>query len=279
MKKLALALVCFASVAFFASCTKPVDNPEPSIQIYTEEGYVQNGDIVDLEDDAVDVYFGFVVASNTETNKKLTSLAVTVDDAEWETVEFDGETSYTYKDVIAYTFTRDEIVGASSIKAVVTDEAGKTNTATIEIQFNQPDVPILSMPIEWKREGSNVVEADDEEMKFFGLQWTGSYKEVFATIQTLNDDVIMYVCNGDDFDGIETMSDKNAYFTNLAEMGAETTTKYRNITTNNSDDYNDMLAIINGESKHLIRISHARLNLLPIALDNMSALTSPSLVP
>ena len=252
MKKLALALVCFASLAFFASCNK---EGQPTIQVLQDQQtrYAQDGDVVDVD---TEIDFGFVVASSTVTNKELATLVVDIDGTEWANIDLSGKTEYTYTDYVTYEGERDEIIGTSVITATVTDVAGQTATAKITLTVNQPDVPILGMPIEWKREGSNVVAADAEEMKLFGLQWTGSYKETFATIQPLNDDVILYLCDGDDFDGIETLSDKNAYFTELAET-ATPIEKYRNITTNNSADYNDMLAIVNGDSKHLILISHA----------------------
>ena len=261
MKKLALALVCFASLAFFASCNK---EGQPTIQVLQDQEtrYAQDGDVVDVD---TEIDFGFVVASSTVTNKELATLVVDIDGTEWANIDLSGKTEYTYTDYVTYEGDRDEIIGTSVITATVTDVAGQTATAKITLTVNQPDVPILSMPIEWKREGSNVVAADAEEMKFFGLEWSGSYKEVFATIQPINDDVILYLCDGDDFDDIETMSDKNAYFTNLAET-ATPIEKYRNITTNNSADYNDMLAIVNGDSKHLILISHATIT--PITNSN-----------
>ena len=256
MKKLALALVCFASLAFFASCAK---EGQPTIQVLNEEGYVVDGQTVDLDEE---VNFGFVVASSAVTNKELATLVVKVDDTEWANIDLSGKTEFTYTDKVVYGEEKDEIVGTSVITAVVTDAAGQTATATITLTLNKPDMPLLGMPIEWRREGSNVVAEDAEEMAFFGLQWTGSYKEVFATIQPIDANVILYLCDGDDFEGIQTVSDKNAYFTNLAETGTPIE-KYRKITTNNSADYNDMLAVVNGENIHLIHITHATINYIP----------------
>ena len=212
-----------------------------------------DGQTVDLDEE---INFGFVVASSPVTNKELATLVVKIDDTEWANVDLSGKTEYTYTDKVLYGEERDEIVGTSVITAVVTDAAGQTATATITLTLNKPDMPILGMPIEWTRRGANVL--DEEEMALFGLQWTGSYKDVMATIKPLNDDVILYVLEGkgDDFEGIETMSDKNAYFANLAET-EEADPYYRNITTNHDADYNDILAIVNGDSKHLILISHA----------------------
>ena len=78
MKKLALALMCLVSVAFFASCDKdpiiPIDpvitHPEPSIVIIAEEGYLYDGQVIE----ANQVYpYGFRAASNDSTKKELRS--------------------------------------------------------------------------------------------------------------------------------------------------------------------------------------------------------------
>ena len=47
MKKLALALVCFASLAFFASCVK---EGQPTIQVINEAGYAQDGATINTDD-------------------------------------------------------------------------------------------------------------------------------------------------------------------------------------------------------------------------------------
>ena len=248
MKKLALALVCLVSIAFFASCD-PKEG-QPTIQVLNETGYVQNNATVNLGEE---VNFGFVMASSAITNSKLASVIVTIDDEGWDTVYLDG-TEYTYKDKVTYNAEKDEIIGTSVIKAIVTDAAGETATATITLTINQPDQPLEVSNITWKREGSAVPSA--EEMATYGLKWGNNYKEVFTTLLPLNDDVQMYVCDGDDFADIETMSDKNAYFTSLAET-AQPVENYRKITCNASDDYNDMLAIVNGDNLYLIHITHA----------------------
>ena len=51
MKKLALALVCLVSVAFFASCDPEITNPEPTIAVITGENYVYDGQTIDVNTD------------------------------------------------------------------------------------------------------------------------------------------------------------------------------------------------------------------------------------
>ena len=253
MKKLVLALVCFASLAFFASCAK---EGQPTIQVLQDEEieYVQDGATVDLYEE---INFGFVMASSAETSKELTSLVVTVDDAEWAKVDLTGMTEFTFTDKLVYEEERGEIVGTSTITAVVTDAAGQTATATITLNLNRPDQPLLGMPITWIRRGANLQGNTETEMNTMGLQWTGSYKEVFATIKPI-DGATLYVCNGDDFANITNAGDKAAYFANLNET-AESVDSYRKITTNNSANYNDMLAVVNGENCYVILISRAEI--------------------
>ena len=254
MKKLALALVCFASVAFFASC-KP--EGQPTIQVYnTEDGYVMATDTVDVN---TDINFGFVMASSATTNKELASLVVKVDDTEWANIDLSGKTEFTYTDKVNYQYERDEIVGTSVITATVTDAAGQVATATITLTLNNPDQPLISKTVEWIRKGTNFVGITEAEMREIGLEWTGNFRAPMVTIVPL-DGAQLYVCSGDDYEGIATMSDKNAYFTSLAaEGGATPVPSYRNITTNNSADYNDMLAVIYGEKLTLVRINRAEI--------------------
>ena len=252
MKKLALALVCLASVAFFASCDPVVENPEPTISIIADEGFAQNEAVVNLD---TPVQFGFTMASNSQTNKELSSLKVTVDDAVWASKDLTGMTEYRYVDTVIYTISRDEIIGASVISATVADAAGETATATINLSINQPATPLLSRTIEWVRRGANVL--SEEEMAQYGLKWEGTYKAPFATIKPI-DGATLYVCNGDDFANITTDVEKAAYFANLVETGTPAE-YYRNVDANQSADYNDMLAVVKGDLRVVIIIKHAQI--------------------
>ena len=266
MKKLALALVCMFSVAFFASCTKTIEHPEPSIAILAGEnfitGTVENPTIIDYDDEnAINLKYGFHVESNAETKKELASLIVTWEwtdsdgnvDSFCDTIDLTGKTSYDYSD---YIFEQDKATITlydMTVKAVVTDVDNQSNTATIAYKIQMEEVALISHTIEWVRRGQNVLSAD--EMAQYGLQWTGTYKAPFATIKPL-DGAQLYVCDGADFDDIIYESDKNVYFTNLA---AESTPVeyYRNIDANEDSDYNDMLAVIYGDEYYLIHITYA----------------------
>ena len=269
MKKLALALVCMFSVAFFASCTKTIEHPEPTIAILAGDNYiagtVDQPMVIDANDaNAVGLMYGFHVESNAETQKELASLKITWDytyyDEGEETYTYDtiidltGKTSYDYSD---YLFEQDRAIITlmdGKITAVVTDADNQTNTAAVAFTIEMDEEPLPIGLIEWVRKGNNVLSAD--EMAEYGLEWDRTFKAPFATIKPL-DGAIMYVCDGDDFDDIEYWSDKNAYFTNLVAEGATPAENYRNIDANEDSSYNDMLAVVYGDELFLIHITYA----------------------
>jgi hypothetical protein len=252
MKKLALALVCLFSLAFFASCEQEISDRRPTISVKVDEGYVQDGDVVQLY---TQNKFGFIMTSNPLTMKKLTGFTVYVDDTELAALDLENETSYVYIDSVFYKLDRDVIIGESVIKAIVTDEAGESNTATITLQLQEPAIPLMVKTIECVRKGANLQGDTEEEMASYGLQWAVSYKEVFATLKPV-DGATLYVCDGDDFAEITTLAEKTAYFMNLTE-NATPVDSYRKITTDHDADYNDMLAIIDGENISLVLINRA----------------------
>lgn len=269
MKKLALALLCLVSVAFFASCEKTVEHPEPMIAVLSGEGYI-NGTVDEptvidaYDEDAIDLKYGFHVEYNSETKKELSTLKIT-----WEYTYYDegeevytydtiidltGETSYDYSD---YLFEQDRAIITlmdGKITAVVTDADNQSSTAAIAFTLEMEETPLLSNTIEWIRKGQNVLSAD--EMAEYGLEWDRTFKAPFATIKPM-DGATMYVCDGDDFDDIVYWSDKNAYFTKLVAEGATPAENYRTIDANESGDYNDMLAVIYGDETNLILIDRA----------------------
>lgn len=272
MKKLALALVCMFSVAFFASCTKTIEHPEPSIAIKTGEyfitGSVDQPTVIDYYDEsAINYKYGFHVEANTETKKELKNMVITMDvtfygedgqenDVYDTIVDLTGKTSYDFEDFLFVQEREIYTAMEGTIKAVVTDVDNQTNTATVafKCEYEYTPEPLIGRTIEWIRRGNNVLNAD--EMAEYGLMWDITFKAPFATIKPLNNDVVMYLCNGDDFDDIVNVDEKYTYFSNLAE-NATPVESYRKIDANEDADYNDMLAIVYGEKYSLIRINHA----------------------
>ena len=255
MKKLALALVCLVSVAFFASCQKPVEHPEPSIAIIAQDGYVADGDTVNLSEPFV---FGFNMASNTETKKELKSLELMIG-TEKTTVALSG-TSCSYSDTIAFEFSTREIVGNGTISAVVTDIDGKTASASIKLAINVEN--LNPVDITWIRRGGNC--QSTEEMAQYGLKWE-SRDAYHANIRPLNNNCKLYVFNesAEAFNGITTKIQKAAFFNNLIET-AQPVEEYRNISVAAAGDktYNDVLAVIDAEgNQHLILFAKAHVDI------------------
>ena len=241
---------------------------EPSISVMAGDYYItgtaDNPTVIDVDnEDYINYRYGFHVESNAETMKELKNMVIILDvtyyidgvetEVYYDTIDLTGKTFYDFSE---YLFGEKEIATLidGTITAVVTDVDNQSNSASVAFTIQMEEEPLPIERIEWKREGTNVV--DEEEMAYYGLRWTGSYKEVFATIEPLNEDVIMYLCDGNDFDEITNWSNKYAFFTNLTET-ATPIEKYRNVSTWQSGDYTDMLAVIYGEDLYLINITHA----------------------
>ncbi len=251
MKKLALALVCFASLAFFASCVK---EGQPTIQVLNAEGYVQDGATVNTGEQ---IDFGFVMASSAVTNSQLATLIVTVDGIGWDTIDLTGETEYTYRDYVEYAPERDDILGTSVINAVVTDAAGQTATASITLTINQVDEPLISSTFSWVRDGAHFL--SQEDMRAVGLDWPSNSKaEAYVNIKPLDGCSMYIIEDGDEFGNITTQSEKDAYFADLRENGI-TASVYRGISAwDDETAYNSMLAVIDAAGeKHLVHFTYA----------------------
>ncbi len=233
MKKLALALVCLVGVAFFASCNKTVENPEPTISIYEEEGFVKDGDVVDLN---TEIQFGFVMASNAETEKELKSLTIKIGEAQ-ETIDLPGLTEYTYKDAITFTLEARDIVAEGVIEATVIDEDGETATATITLSLNEAAQPLTSTPIEWVKTGHNA-----QDLSAYGLFWKElNFKSPFTHIVPADNCTMYLVEDGAAaYESIKTDVDLASYYNNLVET-SRPCDDYDKIDCNQSGTYKNML--------------------------------------
>ena len=252
MKKLALALVCFASVAFFASCQQEITNPEPSISLITDDGFIKNGDVIDVEQAFV---YGFQMASNSQTKKELKqlSLSTTFIDLEGnestpeeEIISLAGKTEYRFVDTVAYEVTRD-VMGTIKTVATVTDVDGKVNTATLTLSLNEPAEPVETKDFTWFRHGGN----DGEGLEEFGLEWEGNGKEVFAIIKPV-DGATLYGFSPDTWDEVTTDVEKVAAFTE----GLHTTmSDFRGVSAWYTKDYDFVIGTLYNGEYHLIHIT------------------------
>lgn len=250
MKKLALALVCLVSVAFFASCTPEVQNPEPSIAVFVgSEGYLYDGAIVDVN---VDYPFAFRAASNAQTQKDLATFKIYIDD-ELQLDSIISGKEFEFTGTFAYEF-RDNIIDETSIKAVVTDVAGKMNTATINLQVNQPEEALAVTDFEWFRHGSN----NQHGLEEYGLIWEQNAKETHAQIKPIpNSGVILYKFEDSSvWDRVVFPSQKEAVFSD----GAVTAAVYNNVSTSQNGQYDDVIGTRMPDGTfHLIRVEMCRI--------------------
>jgi len=184
MKKLALALVCLVSVAFFASCDPKVENPEPSIAGINEEGYITDGQVIEAE---TPYMFGFRAASNAETQKDLAKFVISINGTTYCDSVISGK-EFVYRDEIAFYPNNDEreIIGSAEIVATVTDAAGNTKSASIKIDVNKEDT-LEAFDFSWNRHGGQ----DGTGLDVFGLKWDKNLKDdVYAVIEPLEGAVL-----------------------------------------------------------------------------------------
>ena len=260
MKKLALALVCFASVAFMASCVKTVEHPEPSIAVMTGEDYVYDGQTVDLN---VNYKVGFHAASNSQTQKELASfnLAASLYELDGTLIESRDSTyvisgsEYDHQEGLNFNFTNTrDLVGKVSITGTVTDVDGKRNAVTINLNINQPAVDLVVEDINWVKTGHNA-----QDLSAYGLFWKETnYKDPFTHILPAEGSTLYLVENGDqDFANIVTDVDLNNYFSQLAETGRPID-DYNKIDCNADANYHDLLIVKEANGKlHAINITYA----------------------
>ena len=265
MKKLALALVCFASVAFFASCQP--ENPEPTIAVMSGENYVtgtvENPTIIDLNDpDAINLKYGFHVESNAQTKKELASLKLSFEEIYSDgtytfdtTIDLTGMTSYDFSDFL---FDQEErnIIAEATIKAVVTDVNNQTNTATIAMKLDQTAVELVEEDITWVKTGHEVQDLSD-----YGLIWKPlNFKSPFTHIVPAEGCTLFLVENGDeDYANIVTDVDLASYYTNLTEISSPIE-DYNKIDCNNSANYHDLLIVMDANDElHAININRAEI--------------------
>lgn len=253
MKKLALALVCLMGVAFFASCDPEnvVENPEPSIAVIAEEGYLTDGQVIEM----FEIYsYGFKVASNPDTQKELAKLVVKCNDEIICDSVISG-TEFEYRDEISVEPAEREIVGSVEITATVTDAAGKVNTATIKVDVNQEE-PLVVSTIEWVKWGHSV-----EDLSAYGLvMHPNNYKDVVYVHIIPAEGCTLYVVENDEdgfFEAIETASNLAGYFMMLAEdPNVSPCLDYNHINCTAGARYNDLLVTKDAEGNfHIIHIT------------------------
>ena len=251
MKKLALALVCFVSVAFFASCTPEITHPEPSIAIMTGENYVYDGQTIDIN---TEYLIGFRAAANSQTMKELASfkLVGTIYDIDDSVLSTNDSTfaisgsEYVYQKVL--NFEVRELIGKISLTASVTDVDGKVNSTTITLNINQPAVALEPKDFSWLRKGSE----DGTGLAEYGLEWKSNGKEVFAKITPVAG-ATMFSILPEDWEAVKTDVDKAAFF---SDGIYSVISDFTGVSAWNSNDYNFVIGTLYNGQYHMIHITH-----------------------
>jgi len=255
MKKFALALMCLVSVAFFASCTKPVENPEPSIAVMTGDNYIYDGQTINLFQE---YNLGFRTASNSQTLKELAKFQLQTKfyeagDEESSRPEVIADTTvtltgteYVYQEVEVFTWAqRDQVVGKIEFTAIVTDVDGKSNTKTISVNLNLAEQPLEVVDVDFYRLGDTQTGLSD-----YGLYWERNAKAPFAQIKPVQG-AFLYIFDSSVWEEVVLPSQKIAKFAD----GATTAAVYNNVDVNANGTYNDVIGTYYNGEYHLINIT------------------------
>lgn len=237
MKKLALALVCLVSVAFFASCDPQpvVENPEPSIAVIASEGYVYDGMALTMNEPYP---IGFICKANEETQKNLQRLVININDVAWVDTTITG-LEFTFDTEIMFEPSERGEVYPAVITAILTDEVGETATVEMNVTIEEADVELATTPIEWYRLGSTITGLDE-----YGLIWKGNYpKDTYAKLEP-KEGVTLFIFSSKDWNETVTEADKATLF-NAAVEGQHAADCYWNVNvTQGSMTYDDVIGTI-----------------------------------
>ena len=250
--------MCLVSVAFFASCTQPVENPEPSIAVVTGDNYIYDGQTIDL---GLEYNLGFRVASNSQTMKELakfqleTSSVGLEEDSRPEVIDDTivniSGTEYVFQDVVGFVLAKTGIVGKIQFVAIVTDVDGKSNTKTVTVNLNQAEDPLEVSDFEWFRQGN-----EQRGLEEYGLYWDRNAKSPFAEIKPLPGVILYKFADSSVWDEVLYPSQKEAVFSD----GAVTASMYNNVDVNQNGTYDDVIGTrMTDGTYHLIHIEMCRI--------------------
>ena len=244
MKKLALALVCIVSVAFFASCDPTITNPEPTIAILSDEGCLVGGEVIDMN---VVYPYGFIATSNPQTMKELSKFVIVCGSTTLCDTAISG-TDFTYKGEIVISDVEErDIVGSAEIVATVTDVAGNTASATIKVDINE-EITLVPVDFAWNRHGAAAVTGGIEN---YGLKWESNTKDVFANIKPM-EGAVLYEFDPSVWDATTTEVEKAALFSEHL-VGIEVFRKVSCFYPH--DDYDFVIGTTYNGQNHLIHIT------------------------
>lgn len=225
---------------------------DPSISIIQEDGYIRDGDILDLD---VEYQFGFRMVSNSQTMRELAYFKLEFRNLELDNTEVYSEEmafvnisgyEYVYQDVLS--FTMRELVGKASFTGTVTDVGGNSASSTFYVYINQPDAPLIVSDFEWYRLGNTQTGLEE-----FGLYWAYNAKSPFAQIKPL-EGVVLYEFETSVWDEVVTELQKAALFSECTT----TISVYNNVDVNlQNGTYDDVIGTrMPDGTLHLLHVTY-----------------------
>ncbi|MBR4391799.1 MAG: lipocalin family protein [Bacteroidales bacterium] len=213
----------------------------PSISVYQADGCINDGDVINLYES---YQFGFVVSLQYAW---LSSLEIRIDDVEYDYVELDDWVNwagtYTYRGNVEYNTI--EGLFEHEITAVVTDEEGRTNSASIHFYLNQ-ESPLHVTGFMWYRTQTG----HGVGLEKYGLDWPENHNGK-AKIKPL-DGVTLYRFNSSAWDATNTYNGKLVLFANDGQIIDE----YNNVSTWDNATYDDVIGTkMPDGTLHLIHVT------------------------
>ena len=242
MKKLALALVCLVSVAFFASCQKEAGIP--SINFTSGENYISSDATVEALEPFM---FGIQAKSNETTLEPLTKCTLQVftgEDAKAvdTTIVIDNQTQFNFDAQIYLP------EGVYTFVATVYNDKDMTNECRMTITSVVTDTPIEASDFEWFRWGNH----EQHGLEEFGLYWDRNRN---AIILPTEGTTLFTGFTKEQWDAVNTQNEKAAFILETLENPQYAATEYTGISTNGSGPVGDVILTLTADgNSHLIYI-------------------------
>lgn len=236
MKKLALALVCLVSVAFFASCDPEEVVTNPTIEVVATDGYLQNNDIIDVN---VEYPIGFKAASPSN-DVELSKFYIDINGVRMVDSVISG-TTFTYDDVLSYD--ERDIIDTLEIVATVVTEKEASTSVSMTVYVNQTLVPEA---FEWRRDNG----ADGTGLAEFGLFWEKNITKTYAKIEAL-EGAKLVIFEPEVWTNTTTEAEKVALFSEALGVAS-----FTSVSTTASDDYDLVIGTYYNDEYRLMHITH-----------------------
>ena len=245
MKKLALALVCLVSVAFFASCDPEDIITNPNIEVVATDGYLQNNDVIDVN---VEYPIGFKATSPT-TDVELSKFYLDINGVRMVDSVISG-TTFTYDDVLSYP--ERDIIDTLEIVATVVTEKEASSSVTMTVFVNREE-NLEVTDFVWKRDAGH----DGVGLDVYGLEWTTN-TSTNAIIKPMNGAYLHIFDNSEVWANTTTAAQKAALF---AELPAEGDNQFTGVdVVNATQTYDYVLATQYHGENYLLHVTGSTAN-------------------